>query len=226
MDGINKAEMRERLGNLEKIRDIIIGSKLREYDNRFTKIESDLSIWQQEIRDRVEQIKTTLSKEIAAAVDSLEKKLSNLSLTAAEERNEIQERVELLNKKFSKSIEVLDETVYKQSTSLKKELSETKEQHQQDVMNLRKQILAELETKFAQLKDAKASKADLGDMLLELGLRLKGTELVPALKEASDRWSGLPQTKGHNGTVTEKTATNNNHDDEHLQLIKQTQSLE
>ncbi|AOY79584.1 hypothetical protein BJP36_06280 [Moorena producens JHB] len=223
MDGINKAEMRERLGNLEKIRDIIIGSKLREYDTHFTKIESDLSMWQQEIRDRVEQLKTTLSKEIAAGVDSLEKKISNLSLTAAEERNEIQERVELLNKKFSKSIEVLDETVYKQSTSLKKALSETKEQHQQDVMNIRKQILAELETKFAQLKDAKASKADLGDMLLELGLRLKGTELVPALKEASDGWSGLPQTKGHNGTVMEKTATN---DDEHLQLIKQTQTLE
>ncbi|NEO01705.1 MAG: hypothetical protein F6K50_41875, partial [Moorea sp. SIO3I7] len=123
----------------------------------------------------------------------------------------------------SKSIEVLDETVYKQSTSLKKELSETKEQHQQDVMNLRKQILAELETKFAQLKDAKASKADLGDMLLELGLRLKGTELVPALKEAADGLSGLPQTKGHNGTVMSETATN---DDEHLQLIKQTQTLE
>jgi hypothetical protein len=46
MAEITKEEMRERLGNIDQIRDIIFGAQLREYDNRFDKIDSDLSMMQ------------------------------------------------------------------------------------------------------------------------------------------------------------------------------------
>ena len=63
MAEITKEEMRERLGNIDQIRDIIFGAQLREYDNRFDKIDSDLSMMQQDMQARIEQVKTVLSAE-------------------------------------------------------------------------------------------------------------------------------------------------------------------
>ena len=56
MAEITKEEMRERLGNIDQIRDIIFGAQLREYDNRFDKIDSDLSMMQRDMQARIEQV--------------------------------------------------------------------------------------------------------------------------------------------------------------------------
>jgi hypothetical protein len=40
MRDITQEEMRERMGNIDLIRDIIFGPKLQEYDNRIDKLES------------------------------------------------------------------------------------------------------------------------------------------------------------------------------------------
>ncbi len=74
MSELTKEQMRERLGNIDQIRDIIVGSQLRDYDNRFQHIESDLVVLRQEIRDRVDQLRNGFSIELRAAIDSLEKK--------------------------------------------------------------------------------------------------------------------------------------------------------
>jgi hypothetical protein len=52
MSEVSKEEIRERMGNVELIRDIIFGSKLQEYDNRLDKLESQLSLLDKEMRDR------------------------------------------------------------------------------------------------------------------------------------------------------------------------------
>lgn len=64
MSEITREEVRERLGNIDQIRDIIFGAQLRDYNNRLDKIEADLSLLQQDTRDRLEHIKTSLVSEI------------------------------------------------------------------------------------------------------------------------------------------------------------------
>ena len=50
MTQMSREDVRERLGNIDQIRDIIFGTQLREYENQFTKLESDISVLQQEKR--------------------------------------------------------------------------------------------------------------------------------------------------------------------------------
>ena len=40
--------------------------------------------------------------------------------------------------------------------------------------------------RFSMLKEVKVSKDDMAEILFELGMRLKGAEFVPELKEAAD----------------------------------------
>ncbi len=186
MTEITKEEMRERLGNIDQIRDIIFGPQLREYNNRFDKLESDISLVQQEMRDRIDQVRTVLSTEIRSAVDGLEKKLKTLNLTSQEEINDVRQQLDRVNKKFSSSIEALDQTVDQQNSSIREELSQSRNKLQEDVRALRGQVFDELERRFSMMREAKVSKDDMAEILFELGMRLKGNEFVPQLKEVAE----------------------------------------
>ncbi|MGB3512555.1 MAG: hypothetical protein WBA93_25630 [Microcoleaceae cyanobacterium] len=190
MTELTKEEMRERLGNIEKIRDIIFGSKLREYENRFDKLESELSLVQQEIKNQVEQVRNVFSTELHAAVDSMEKKFRSTNLAiqnTQEDIGETKQQIERLNRKITNTKEVLDENIEKEANSLREEFSKTREQLQNDVSNLKSQIFEELDKRFSLLQDVKVSRDDLAEIMFEVGMRMKKTEFVTELKEAADK---------------------------------------
>lgn len=194
MAEITKEEMRERLGNIDQIRDIIFGPQLREYDNRFDKLESDISLMQQEMRDRIDQLKTVVSTEVRSTVDGLEKKLKTLNVSYQEEMTDLRQQIDRVNKKFSNSLEALDQTVDNQSTTLRDELLQARAKLQEDVRSLRSQVFEEVERRFAMLREDKISRHDMAEFLFEVGMRLKGNEFVPQLKEAArtDIYSDVP----------------------------------
>ncbi|SKB15222.1 conserved hypothetical protein [Planktothrix sp. PCC 11201] len=186
MAEITKEEMRERLGNIDQIRDIIFGSQLRDYNTRFDKIESDLALLQEDAQDRVEQLKTILTAEIKSVVENLDKKIKTLSSNSQEELTDLRQQADRLNRKFSSSIEALDEALDSQTNSLREELGQTRDQLQDEVRSLKNQVLEELERRFTLLTEAKVSRDDMAEVLFEVGMRLKGTEFVPAIKQAAE----------------------------------------
>ena len=186
MADITKEEIRERLGNIDQIRDIIFGSQIRELDTRFNKIESDLSNLQQDMQNRLDQVKTVLITEMRASNESLEKKLKSLALTSQEEGADVRQQIDRLNRKFSANVEALDESIDKQTTSLRDDLSQTRDKLQEEVRVLKTQVFDELERRFSLLREVKVSRDDMAELLFELGMRLKGNEFVPQLKEAAD----------------------------------------
>ena len=186
MADLTKEEMRDRLGNIDQIRDIILGSQLREFETRFDKLESDLSMVQQDIIDRTDQLKTVLSTEMRAAVDSMEKKFKNLNLNTQEETADVRQQIDRINRKFSSSLEALDEAIDNQTNSIRDELSQTRDRIQEEVRTLKNQVFEELERRFSVLREGKVARDDMAEILFELGMRLKGTEFVPELKEVAE----------------------------------------
>ena len=186
MSEVSKEEIRERMGNVELIRDIIFGSKLQEYDNRLDKLESHLSLLDKEMRDRTLAVKTECLTELRASVDSLEEKIKSLGLTSQRDNADIRQLIDRTYKSFSSSLESIDKTVVSQSNSIRKELSETREKLQEDTQSLKAQIFDELEKRFSMLKDVKLSRNDMADILFELGLRIKKAEFTPELKDSTN----------------------------------------
>jgi archaellum component FlaC len=186
MGELSKDEMRERIGNIDLIRDIIFGPKLVEYDNRLDKLESKLSSLEEDMRDRTEQVKNDFLTELRASVDSLEEKIKALSFTYQKDNADIRQLLDRTYNNFASSIESIDKTVVSQTTSIRKELSETRDKLQEDTRSLKSQIFDELEKRFSLLKGNKLSRDDMADILFELGLRIKKAEFAPQLKEAAD----------------------------------------
>ncbi|GAB4379683.1 MAG: hypothetical protein Kow00121_34290 [Elainellaceae cyanobacterium] len=186
MNGMSKADFRDQISNIDQIRDILFGSQLRDYSNRLDQIESNLSVLQQEIRDRTEEVKQVLTTELQAAVEGLDKKMKSLTLKDTEEKVDIRQQIDLLSKRLTSNVQRLDETVDEQTRSLRDDFLGSREKMQEDILSLRNQIYEELERRIAVLTETKIAKEDMAEMLFELGLRLKGTEFVPQLREAAN----------------------------------------
>ena len=189
MTEITKEEMRERLGNIGQIRDLLFGTQIREYEEQFQKIESELArlfAFKEEIIEQVEQLHQTLSQEIIAVSDSLEKRLKYLSLTTHEEINKLSQEQGSFAKSTSNNLDNLTSNFNKNIKNLKAEITSNQEQLESKIDNVKALVNEELENHFGKLQEVKVSRDDLAEVLFELCLKVKGTGFVPDLKEASD----------------------------------------
>ncbi|MEM7712084.1 MAG: hypothetical protein AAF349_00570 [Cyanobacteria bacterium P01_A01_bin.68] len=185
-----REEVRERLGNIDQIRDIIFGAQIREYETRFGKLESDISLLQQEMRSHVEQLKINFTSELKAGFENLEKKLKLFNLNNEEEAADLRLSVDRLNRKLSSSVQSLDEELDSQTKSIREEASQTKVQFEEEVLALRDLVLEEIEHRFSKLTQNKVSKDDMAETLFALGMQLKEKEFIPMLREAGDKNGG------------------------------------
>ncbi len=236
MSDMTKADLRDKLGNIDQIRDILFGPQLREYGTRMEQLERSLSGLQQDIRNRTDEVKQVLSTEIQALTESFDKKLKALALKDdeekfdlrqqidllgkrlasttdevkqslaaeireasdsleqkikswdskdSEEKSEIRQQLDVLSKRITDNVGALNETIDTQTTSLRDDLLSSREKLQEDILGLRNQLFEELERRISMLLQTKVSRDDMAELLFELGLRLKGTEFVPELRDVA-----------------------------------------
>ena len=91
MNDFNNNDLRERLGNVDQIRDILFGSYLREWGHRLEQLEKNLSVTQQEIRERTDELKQVLSSDFQASIDNFEKKIKSISLKDEQDKFDLQQ---------------------------------------------------------------------------------------------------------------------------------------
>ncbi len=186
MAEMNQQDMRDRLGNVDQIRDILFGTQLRNYEQRIEKLEAESAEMRQEMHNRFDQMQNSLTGELKSIADSLEKKLKYLSLTTHDETTKLWQKLEQSNQKNYTILETLNKTFSTKTSSLREELNQTQEQFQLETQTLKAKIFEELEKCFSTLRDAKVSRVDLAEVLFELCIKVKGTEFVPDLKEAME----------------------------------------
>lgn len=193
MVDMTKGEMRDRLGNIDQIRDLLFGNKIREYDNRFqeceeniNKLTKELSLFETETREHLDQLQDSLTTEIRSAVNSLEKKLKYLSMTTEERTNQLEKEINLTAKNSSQEIESLQTSLTAETTFLKNDLAQTRDKLEKSMKSLREQVLETIEKELLILKDKKVSRADLADLLFELCVKIKGNQLLGDFPENTE----------------------------------------
>ncbi len=181
-DNISQDEMRDRLGNVDQIRDLLFGKQQRDYETRLNKLESSLSALQQEMRDRLNQLNDTLSTELRSTMYSLEKKIQYISITTNEELTDMRQDLEGKDKNVSESIDSLNKLIGSQINSVKGEVNQAQEKLEKDIQSLRNEIADKLEKRLSSLKESKVGRDDMAEILFELCMRVKKNEFLPELE--------------------------------------------
>ncbi|HDQ73136.1 MAG TPA: hypothetical protein ENN19_13750 [Chloroflexi bacterium] len=135
---------------VDRIRDIIFGSQMRDYDQRFQVIMRDLERQQQEL----DHLSERLSEQDGAQTKKLQQESDRLS-----------ERLAMQDSEQGKKLERLRKESRAADDDLRRELRETAQQ----------------------LMDDKVNRLALGEMLIEIGTRLKtGTVASDLLERLED----------------------------------------
>lgn len=189
-------------GNIDQVRDILFGNLMREYNDRFEKLESELSTLTTDTRDRINQTRDTILTEVRANSENLEKRLKTLDQSQQSEAENIRQEIERVNQKLLTSVQQLDDTIDTQVSGVRRDLLDSKEALQNSMRTLRTQVTEALEKQVTKLHDVKVSREDMAEMLMEMAMKLKGTGAAGELSLDLSEIIAAAQAEEANGQQT------------------------
>jgi hypothetical protein len=178
MSNPSNEDLRRRLGNVDQIRDLLFGSKLAEYEQRFQEydrqlkqMDANLTELKTETRDRLNLLRSDLLSEMQIGLDKLNHQVDQLQLRNTEQSCKSQS----MEQRHIQDIESVKQSLTDQTQFLKKDLVQTRRQMQEDLVRLSEKLTQALYAEVANVHDTKLSQVDLADILFELCLKLKNS---------------------------------------------------
>ena len=209
MNELTKEGMRQRLGNIDQLQELLFGEQIDEYDRkleehnqRLNRLETNTAKFQSTITERIEQLENKLLERIDSVANSSETKIKYVNLKTQEEQQKIQQQLNSVSQHSYKNIDFLQDSLNTNVNNLKSEIVRSKSALDRDLQLLKDQIADKLEYNLDKLSNNKVSRDDLAEVLFELCLKLKRSdinlELPDELSEGDNRIKSdlmLPETK-------------------------------
>ena len=165
-------------GKVDRIRDILFGSQMRDYDGRFQRLDERLTREAMEARGEVQTRLEALENFFKGEVESMTNRLNaersergnalEIARNLAETVKALELKINSLGEHAGREIHDLREQLLEQSKALSAEI---KEKHDQ--------MKAGLDREAEQIRGAMTGREALAEMLSEVALRLKNEFRVP-----------------------------------------------
>jgi valyl-tRNA synthetase len=186
MNNPSNEDLRRRLGNVDQIRDLLFGSKLAEYEQRFQKydqqlqqMDANLADFKVETRDHLNLLRSDLLSEMQIGLEKLNRQVDQLQLSSTEQGHKSLS----IEQRCAQDIESVKQSLTDQTQFLKTDLIQTRRQIQEDLVRLSEKLTQALYAEVANVHETKLSQVDLADILFELCLKLKNSRSESATIE-------------------------------------------
>jgi hypothetical protein len=165
--------------NVDKIRDILFGSHMRDYETRFTHLEETLAEGLAEIREtaakRLEAIETYIRNEFETLQVRLKGERDDRGNCFKQLTRDLDEMGEGLNRRISE----IDEQALQAQRQLRLDLLQVSKSFTEDLGRKQEEITLLLDRRFQELRRGKTDRAALATLFIELGMRLNDELQVP-----------------------------------------------
>jgi hypothetical protein len=172
--------------SIDKVRDILFGSHLRDFERRFARLEERLvketNDLKDDVRSRLEALETFARKETASLADQIRTEHDarvDSSNTAARDLSEAA-------KSFERRTTALDEQLTKSHRELREQMLEQHQRLSDDIRKKVDDVLATLAREAQELRSDKADRAALASLLTEMAMRLTDDFRIPGAEAAGN----------------------------------------
>jgi uncharacterized phage infection (PIP) family protein YhgE len=166
-------------GNVDKIRNILFGSQMREYEARFVQLEESVAEGLAELREmsnkRFEALETYVRNEFESLQARTKSEREDRTNGLKQVARDLTELGEGLNRRISE----LDEQGSQAQRQLRLELLQLSKSFSEDVGRKQEEMNLLVDRRFQELRKAKTDRAALAAMFTELGMRLNDEFQVP-----------------------------------------------
>ena len=161
-------------GSLDKVRDLLFGGQMRDYDRKFARLEERLGKETAELREEVRRRLSALESYMKAEVESLSERLRAEQDGRAGADKDLGRELRDSAQQFGQKVSQLDDLVSRNQRDLRQQLHA---QHQELVDDIRQRVedvLGRLAHEAQELRSDKTDRKALAALLTEMAMRLNG----------------------------------------------------
>lgn len=159
--------------NVDKIREILFGTHIRDYEQRFAELEKRLVAENEKLGDFIEKRLTGIATATQRELSGLAEKITEQQNRLGEARDESRDQLASLSHQIGERINDLDDVLGKETRTLRNEISEQHNEMLELVQRTRAGLEQALEQRGERLQHEMVDREDLAVLLSELAGRLR-----------------------------------------------------
>ena len=165
-------------GNVDKIRDILFGAQMRDYDRRFATLEERLLREASELREDLQRRVSATEQFLRGELDALSGALSNEQRERKQGVRDAIDATANVNRELSDRIAALAEQMAQQLRDARNTMNDQLRQLSEEMERRHQDVTSALRRESYELRTAKADRTALAAMFAEFAQRL-ATESEP-----------------------------------------------
>jgi hypothetical protein len=166
-------------GNVDKIRDILFGTQMRDYETRFARLEESLRKESSDLRDSTKKRLDALESYIKKELESLETRLKNEKDERTESHRDLAADLKSTAAAIGKKISDVEGQNDKAQRDLRKDLLQQSKDLSDEISAKNEELAALLNRRVQELRNDKTDRAALASLLTEVAMRLTDEFQVP-----------------------------------------------
>lgn len=173
--------------SLEKVRDLLFGVQMRDYDRKFARLEERLVKETSELREDVKKRIASIEQLLAREVESLNERLTAEHDDRTGASSNLSRQLEESARSFEKRTAQIDDQLARNMRELRQQLHEQHQQLSDELKRQADEILQRLAHESQELRTDKTDRASLAALLTEMAMRLTDDFRLPPAPELEPR---------------------------------------
>jgi len=169
--------------SIEKVRTILFGNQMHEYDRRFSQLEGFVQQKIDSLRDDTKKTIGALENYAKKEVQSLAEKQKKEKDERNEAMKELKQEIKELRKSFEKKSSELSDQASTTERELRQEILELSKNLREEIKQSSEKLSEELSKAVQELRTDKINRTDLAGILTEIAMRISNELNIPDLKD-------------------------------------------
>jgi hypothetical protein len=166
-------------GNVDKIRDILFGSQMRDYELRFSRLEESLRKESGDLKESTRKRFDSLESYVKKELESIESRMKAERDERSENVKQLSRELKAVSESLSKKLEELQDQSVQGERQLRKDLLQQSHDLTEEIHGKVEQISASVERRTGELRNDKADRVALAALFTEVALRLNNEFEIP-----------------------------------------------
>jgi len=166
-------------GNIDKIRDILFGVQMRDYEKRFARLEERLIKESADLRDETRKRFDALEMYIKQEFESLTDRVTAEQNARGEAVEALSQGIKDTTRSFEKRTAQMDEQSSKSQRELRQQILDQSKSLNDEIRQKYEELTAALQREAAELRTDKTDRSALAALFTEVAMRLNNDFKIP-----------------------------------------------
>jgi hypothetical protein len=170
-------------GNIDKIRDILFGVQMRDYEKRFSRLEERLLKESQDLRDETRKRFDALEGFVKSEFEAMTARLQSEQRTRDESVQGLSRELQNTGQNFERKLAQFDDATTRAQRELRQQILDQSKNLSDEIRQKHEELSALLDREVAELGNVKTDRASLASLFTEVALRLNNDFKFPVTSD-------------------------------------------